>query len=84
MLDKLAQLEQIALAELQDIQDEDELQRWKVANLGRSSGLMKTFDQLGSLPKDERPLIGRRANEVKRALEGAFDLRAESLAPGCC
>ncbi|HSQ25527.1 MAG TPA: phenylalanine--tRNA ligase subunit alpha [Anaerolineales bacterium] len=79
MLDKLAQLEQIALAELQDIQDEDELQRWKVANLGRSSSLMKTFDQLGSLPKDERPLIGRRANEVKRALEGAFDLQAEAL-----
>lgn len=79
MLDKLAQLEQIALAELQDIQDEDELQRWKVSNLGRSSALMKTFDQLGSLPKDERPLIGRRANEVKRALEGAFDLRAETL-----
>lgn len=79
MLDQLDQLERIALAEIQDIQEEDGLQRWKVANLGRSSALMKTFDQLGSLAKEERPLIGRRANEVKRALESAFDARAEVL-----
>ncbi len=79
MLDQLGQLEQKALAELQNIQDEDELQRWKVVNLGRSSALMKIFDQLGGAPKEERPLIGRRANEVKRALESALDTRAEAL-----
>ena len=40
---------------------------------------MKVFDQLGTLPREERPAIGRRANEVKQALEAAFNARSESL-----
>jgi phenylalanyl-tRNA synthetase alpha chain len=79
MLDQLDQLEKTALTELKGIQDEDALQRWKVSNLGRSSALMKTFDQLGSLAKDQRPIIGRRANEVKRALESALEAHSEAL-----
>jgi len=79
MTETLDQIEQQALDELQKVQDEDALQQWKVSCLGRSSPLMKTFDQLGGLPKEERPLIGRRANEVKRALETAFETRNEAL-----
>ncbi len=79
MLEQLDQIEQEALAALKQVHDEDELQRWKVAHLGRSSPLMQTFDQLGSLPKQERPAIGRRANQVKQALEAALEGRSESL-----
>ena len=79
MFDDLNKIENQALSSLETIQDEDALQGWKVAHLGRSSPLMKTFDQLGGLPKEERPLIGRRANEIKNALEAAFSARAEAL-----
>ena len=79
MLAQLDQIEQDALAALEAVQDEDELQRWKVAHLGRSSPLMATFDQLGNLPKQERPVIGRRANQAKQALEAALAGRSESL-----
>ena len=79
MLAQLDQIEQDALAALEAAQDEDELQRWKVAHLGRSSPLMSTFDQLGSLPKQERPVIGRRANQAKQALEAALAGKSESL-----
>jgi len=79
MLEQLDQIERQALAELESIQDEDALQRWKVAFIGRNSPLMKTFDQMGSLSREERPLIGRRANEVKRALEAAFENQSETL-----
>ena len=79
MLAKLDQIEQEALAALDAVQDEEDLQRWKVAHLGRSSPLMQTFDQLGSLPKQERPAIGRRANQAKQALEAALEGRSESL-----
>jgi len=79
MLAQLDQIEQDALAALEAVQDEDELQRWKVAHLGRSSPLMSTFDQLGSLPKQERPAIGRRANQAKQALEAALAGRSETL-----
>jgi phenylalanyl-tRNA synthetase alpha chain len=79
MLDALNEIERQALSTLETIQDENTLQGWKVAHLGRSSPLMKTFDQLGGLPKEERPLIGRRANEIKNALEAAFSARVEAL-----
>jgi phenylalanyl-tRNA synthetase alpha chain len=79
MLEQLNHIERNALAELEAVSGEDDLQRWKVTHLGRSSPLMQTFDQLGSLPKDERPVIGRRANEVKRALESAMAARDEAL-----
>ena len=79
MLEQLDHIERQALSSLQNAQDDDALQRWKVAYLGRSSPLMKAFDQLGSLPKEERPAIGRRANQVKQALEAAFTERSEAL-----
>ena len=72
MLERLDQIEKEALNRLKDVHNEDELQAWKVAVLGRNSPVMQIFDSLGALPKDERPGIGRRANEVKRALEAAY------------
>src|SRR5512143_2395544 len=79
MTDQLEQIERQALGELDSVQDDEALQRWKVTHLGRSSPLMKTFDGLGKLAKEERPVIGRRANEVKRALETAFEARSQAL-----
>jgi phenylalanyl-tRNA synthetase alpha chain len=82
MLETLNQIEQSGLESLQAVQDEEAVQLWKINLLGRSSPLMRIFDQLGSLPKDERPVIGRRANEVKRSLEGAFEAVSERIRQG--
>jgi phenylalanyl-tRNA synthetase alpha chain len=79
MLEQLANIEQAARDGLAQAQDEAGLEAWRVAHLGRSSALMRVFDQLGSLPKEERPALGRRANEVKRALEDALTERGEVL-----
>ena len=79
MLAQIDQLEQEALSSLEAVQDEDTLQQWRVAHLGRSSPLMQTFDRLGSLPKAERPAIGRRANEIKKRLEAALEEKGEAL-----
>jgi len=79
MLDMLNKIIAEGLQSLLNLQDEESLQRWKVAYLGRSAQLIKIFDQLGALTKEERPIIGRRANEVKRALEAAFAEREASL-----
>jgi phenylalanyl-tRNA synthetase alpha chain len=79
MLTNLDEIEQSALASLSKIEDDPALEAWRVTYLGRSSPLMGVFDQLGQAPKDERPAIGRRANEVKRALESAMAEKAEQL-----
>lgn len=79
MLEDLDRIEKAALIELGQVGEEEALQRWKVIYLGRSAPLMQAFDQLSKLPKEQRPLIGRRANEVKQALEKALADKAEAL-----
>jgi len=79
MIDQLEAIQQAALEALGEAADEAALERWRIAHLGRSSALMQVFDKMGGLPKEERPLIGRRANEVKKLLEGQLTERTESL-----
>ena len=79
MLDQLEETHQAARSALQTVLDEEALQGWRVTYLGRNSSLMQIFDKLGQIAKEERPLIGRRANEVKQALEKAYNERSEEL-----
>jgi phenylalanyl-tRNA synthetase alpha chain len=72
MLEKLAQIEKEALESLAGVEDEATLEKWRVANIGRSSPVMSIFSQMGGLSKEERPLVGQRANQVKVAIEAAF------------
>ena len=79
MLDQLEKIHVSAVESLSKVSTEDELQRWRVIYLGRSSPLMHIFDELGALPKEERPIVGRKANEIKRALESAMADRSAKL-----
>ncbi len=79
MLEKLKGIEQAGLEALQISQDEDGLESWRVTHLGRSSALMLLFNGFSQLSKEERPVVGQRANEVKKALEAAFNSRLEEL-----
>ena len=79
MLDKLNDVESTGLDALQAVQDEAALEAWRVVHLGRSSGLMQIFSQFGELSKEEKPVVGKRANEVKKALEVAFGAKAEQM-----
>lgn len=79
MLEQLEKIENDALSALESVDDQEALENWRITYLGRSSPLMGVFDQLGQLPKEERPDIGRRANQVKRSLEQKLDEKAEVL-----
>src|SRR3990170_1881894 len=79
MLAKLDQIEQTALSSLSNVQKLDNLEGWRIAYLGRNSPLMRLFDQLGQLPKEQRPEIGRRANQVKKTLEAKFAEMVETM-----
>jgi phenylalanyl-tRNA synthetase alpha chain len=78
VLDRLAELEREALQALDSAGDESALQVWKVTFLGRSAELSRVLDGLRQLPKDQRPAVGKRANEVKQALEQALQSRQEA------
>jgi phenylalanyl-tRNA synthetase alpha chain len=79
MLEQLGIIEKEALTALEEVGDIDSLGQWKVKYLGRSSDLMGTFDNLRDLPKDERPAVGRGANQVKQRLEAEYEGKSEHL-----
>jgi phenylalanyl-tRNA synthetase alpha chain len=74
-----------ALAALASVHDEAALRAWYAAHLARKSPLLTALGDLGKLPKEQRAEIGKRGNQVKRALETAYAekeqaIQAEALA----
>lgn len=75
-----------ALETLECAQDSASLEAFRVAYLGRKGGrLTAVLRQLGSAAPEERPRLGRLANEIKADIEQRLDLRRQQLgaaAPG--
>ncbi len=79
MLDTLDKLESEALSEIESVQSEDTLESWRIAFLGSKGRLKGVMPMLKDVPKEEKPAVGKRLNEVKVSLESAFDARKQSL-----
>ncbi|GAB4578124.1 MAG: phenylalanine--tRNA ligase subunit alpha [Anaerolineales bacterium] len=79
MLDQLTSLQSTALTELATVSDEAALEAWRVTHLGKKSPIQGVFDGMKNLTKEERPLIGKAANETRQALQTAFDEKAAAL-----
>lgn len=73
ILQELEAIQQRGFAALETVQSESDLQAWRTANLGRNAPVMQVFSRLGSVPKELRPLVGQKANQVKLALEAALE-----------
>ncbi len=58
----------------------EELERARIALLGRRSPWSEVQRSLGALPPEDRRELGRVANEVKAALDAALDARRAELA----
>ncbi|MEX1071972.1 MAG: phenylalanine--tRNA ligase subunit alpha [Anaerolineales bacterium] len=79
MLDDLEKIRQEAAAALNSVQDEAALEQWRTNYLGRSSSLVQSLKQLGTLSAEERPKVGALANQVKQTLEAALEERRSAL-----
>ncbi|MEN6570740.1 MAG: phenylalanine--tRNA ligase subunit alpha [Anaerolineaceae bacterium] len=80
--DVLSELESIRKAGLDALNaagDEEALQAWRTAYLGRSAPVMAVFQSLGKLSPELRPQVGQAANQVKVALESAYNERLGAL-----
>ena len=76
---RLDEIQKTGLEALQAVADENALQSWRVGYLGRSSPIMTLFSQLPQVPKELRPAVGQRANQVKQALESAYALHSQAV-----
>jgi len=57
-----------------------ELEAVRVRFLGRQGALTQLLRSLGTLPADERPVVGAAANEAKRVLEALLEARLADAA----
>lgn len=79
ILEELDTIQQAGLKALDAVTDEAGLQAWRTAHLGRSSPVMLVFTRLGLISKEDRPVVGQKANVVKQALEAALDERGQAI-----
>ncbi len=75
MLETLETLKDEALTSLEDIKDSEAFQGWVSKYVGRKGEITLLLRSTGTLPAEERPAFGKRANEVKQILEAAMEER---------
>ncbi len=68
-------LREAALAALGSIHDNDGLSAWRAQYLGRRGAVSGLFGTIGSLPKAERAIFGKRVNALQGELRQAFEGR---------
>ena len=79
MEDRLRSIEDEALEGVEKAQDREAIEKIKVKFLGRKGLLTNILKGLGSLPKEERPKVGKLANQVKVKIEHAIGERLKAI-----
>jgi phenylalanyl-tRNA synthetase alpha chain len=70
---QIEQFFQQAMRELHSASQPDQLQIFSVKYLGRKGLITQYLRNISSLPAEQRPMAGKRANEIKKILEEALD-----------
>jgi len=78
--EELAELEKRAASELDAASGISELEDLKIKYLGKKGRLTALMRELGALPPEQRPEVGRLANRVKQGLIERFEARKTRLA----
>ncbi|HEU4976799.1 MAG TPA: phenylalanine--tRNA ligase subunit alpha [Baekduia sp.] len=79
MLDRIETIHDEGLAAIDAAATTEELEELRVRLLGRKAELPNLLRGVGQLPPDQRGQVGKRANEVRRALEGRLEAVHERL-----
>jgi phenylalanyl-tRNA synthetase alpha chain len=75
----LEQLRELALHEITQANDEKSLDAVRVRYLGKNGRISLWSEQMKTLGKDEKPVVGKMLNEVRSAVTAAVEQRAVAL-----
>lgn len=79
MQEELARIREEAERDLRRAVSLDEIEAWRVKYLGKKGVLTRILRGMGSLPPQERPAVGRLANELRSWLEDELERRRRAL-----
>lgn len=69
MKEKLSKIREKTLLDINKVSSLDELDQLRVKVLGKKGELTEVLRGMGAVAKEERPVIGKMANEVREAIE---------------
>jgi phenylalanyl-tRNA synthetase alpha chain len=79
MREKLQSIKDSAVADLEKVTATTDIEAVRVKYLGKKGELTSILRGMGSLSPEERPIVGKLANEVREALEELIDSKLESI-----
>ncbi len=80
MKEQLEALRQKALDELQTLSSAKDVEDFRIRMLGKKGELTGLLRGMGSLPAEERPIVGQMVNELRTLLEEKLGARESALA----
>ncbi|NJK92536.1 MAG: phenylalanine--tRNA ligase subunit alpha [Blastochloris sp.] len=79
MIDQLNQIKSEALLELNAVNDAASLEEWRIRFLSRQGRLPLALEGMKNVAKEDRPAVGKAANEVKTVVNSAFEEKKASF-----
>jgi len=79
MLEEINSLKDQILAAIADTANADALEAVRIQYLARSGSLPVLLEKMATVPKDQRPVVGKAANEAKTAVAAAYEARKAEL-----
>jgi len=79
MKELLMSIKERAISELEKITKLEELEQFRIKYLGKKGELTQVLRGMGSLSKEERPIVGQVANEIREKIEIEIEKIKEKL-----
>ncbi|ADL11944.1 phenylalanine--tRNA ligase subunit alpha [Acetohalobium arabaticum] len=79
MEEKLQSIEETATNEVKEAADLEELEELRIKYLGKNGEVTEILQNIGDLPPEQRPVVGKLGNKLKSKLENVIAERKEEL-----
>lgn len=79
MKDQLYNLKNEVFAQIESLKNELELENLRAGYLGKNGKFTLILKQIRDLPDNEKPMIGKLANEIKKTIEESLERKKTSL-----
>jgi len=79
MQDEIISLQKEILAAIAGAASADALEAVRIQYLARSGSLPLLLEKMSTVPKDQRPVVGKAANEAKNSVAAAYEARKSDL-----
>ncbi len=79
MKEKIYKIREEAMNEISKMKSMDELEELRIKFLGKKGELTQVLREMGKLSKEERPVVGEIANDVRKDIEAELNSKRERL-----